>query len=255
MTDLRVVAHRGDSHHYPENTLASFAAALEAGAEYVELDVQLTRDDELVVIHDPTLDRTTTGAGPVVDHTLNEIRQLSAGYPQRFGSEYSGERIPTFAEALELLRGRARVLVEIKPESVQSDDDAIERRTLDAIEAAGMNGSAGVASFHPLALARCQKLAAQIPRSPLFASGSAEEIVAVAQNLGSDLVLPHKSLLSEALCDRASRAGLRLAVWVVDDVEEFEALHRFDLYGVGTNRPGDLLESQRRSEPHHTSNG
>ena len=80
-----VIAHRGDSAHRPENTLASFASALEVGAELVEFDVQLTRDGHVVVIHDPTLDRTTTGRGDVRDLTLAEVRAVSAGYPSRFG--------------------------------------------------------------------------------------------------------------------------------------------------------------------------
>jgi glycerophosphoryl diester phosphodiesterase len=92
-----VIAHRGDSFARPENTLLSFASALEAGAALVEFDVQLTRDQQVVVIHDPTVERTTDGRGAVKDLTLAEIRRLSAGYPQRFGDAHRGERVPTFA--------------------------------------------------------------------------------------------------------------------------------------------------------------
>ena len=95
-----VIAHRGDSAHRPENTLASFAGALEVGAELVELDVQLTADGHVIVLHDPTLDRTTTGRGDVRRMTLAEVRAVSAGYPDRFGSAYAGERVPTLGEAL-----------------------------------------------------------------------------------------------------------------------------------------------------------
>ena len=107
-----VIAHRGDSAHRPENTLASFAGALEVGATVVELDVQLTADGHVVVIHDPTLDRTTTGRGEVRRLTLAEVRAVSAGYPDRFGGAYADERVPSLSEAMALLRGRARVLVE-----------------------------------------------------------------------------------------------------------------------------------------------
>ena len=82
---MLLIAHRGDSAHRPENTLSSFLRALEVGADNVELDVQLTRDGRLVVIHDATLDRTTTGQGPVASHGFEEIRALSAGYPAQFG--------------------------------------------------------------------------------------------------------------------------------------------------------------------------
>ncbi|HET8644390.1 MAG TPA: glycerophosphodiester phosphodiesterase family protein, partial [Vicinamibacteria bacterium] len=106
-----IIAHRGDSAHRPENTLASFASALEVGADLVELDVQLTRDGHPVVIHDPTVDRTTDGQGKVVDFTLPELRRLSAGYPGRFGAAYAGERVPTLAQVLNFLRGRCKVMI------------------------------------------------------------------------------------------------------------------------------------------------
>jgi len=116
-----VIAHRGDSAHRPENTLAALAGALELGVSAVEIDVQLTRDGRLVVIHDSTLDRTTNGRGDVRQMTLAEVRAVSAGYPSRFGDAYRGEHVPTLAEVVTLLRDRARILIEIKKESVTED--------------------------------------------------------------------------------------------------------------------------------------
>ncbi|HEY7924868.1 MAG TPA: glycerophosphodiester phosphodiesterase family protein, partial [Vicinamibacteria bacterium] len=116
-----VIAHRGDSAHRPENTLAAIAGALELGVSAVEIDVQLTRDGRVVVMHDSTLDRTTSGRGDVRQLSLAEIRALSAGYPSRFGTAYQGEHVPTLAEVLSLVRDRARTLIEIKKESVTDD--------------------------------------------------------------------------------------------------------------------------------------
>jgi len=247
---LRVVAHRGASDSYPENTLAAFEAALRAGSEIVELDVQLTRDRELVVIHDPTLDRTTEGSGPVGERTLREIRELSAGFPDRFGNRFRDQRVPTFREALDLMRGRAQVLVEIKPESVAGGGpDGIEARTLAAIDAAGIRREAGITSFHLGALTRCRELAPDVPRVPLFKSGTAAEMVAAARGLGAELALPFKGLLSDELLRLAREAGLGLAAWVVDDPEELRALARFELYGIGTNRPAEMLAVIRDGAP------
>ncbi|MFS8071823.1 MAG: glycerophosphodiester phosphodiesterase, partial [Byssovorax sp.] len=120
MTPL-VIAHRGDSARRPENTLASFASALEIGAEIVEFDVHLTRDGHVVVLHDALVDRTTDGTGAVRDMTLAEVRQLSAGYPSRFGDQYRGERIPTLAEVLGHIRDRAIGMIEIKHDAVTAD--------------------------------------------------------------------------------------------------------------------------------------
>src|SRR5688500_8189427 len=113
-----VIAHRGNSSQRPENTLAAFTSALHVGATFVEFDVQLTRDRTVVVLHDATLDRTTTGRGPVGALTFDELRAFSAGHPSVFGSAYESERVPSLADTLDLLKGRARVMLEIKSESV-----------------------------------------------------------------------------------------------------------------------------------------
>jgi glycerophosphoryl diester phosphodiesterase len=239
-----VIAHRGDSAHRPENTLASFAAALELGVSAVELDVQLTRDGQVVVIHDAALERTTTGRGDVRQLTLAEVRAVSAGYPERFGSEWAGERVPTLAEALALLRERARVLIEIKVESVSDDEDGgVEALAVDEVRRAGMVDKVALISFDQRAILRLRQLAPEISRGRLFGRTSADEILADARATASEVVLPHKSQLNDGLVARVHAAGLKLATWVVDEPEELRELVRFKLYGVGSNRPGVLLEA------------
>jgi glycerophosphoryl diester phosphodiesterase len=239
-----VIAHRGDSAHRPENTLASFAGALEVGATVVELDVQLTADGHVVVIHDPTLDRTTSGRGEVRGLTLSQVRSVSAGYPSRFGPAYGGERVPTLAEALALLRGRARALVEIKAESVTDDaEGGIEARVADEVRRAGMADQVALISFDQRAVVRLLSLAPEITRGRLFTRASADEVVACAREGGGEIVMPHKSQLDERLAGRVHAAGLALATWVVDEPEELKRLARFGLYGVGSNRPGLLIEA------------
>ena len=99
------VAHRGASAQYPENTMLAFRQAIQQGVDMIELDVQLTSDDELIVMHDTTLDRTTNGHGNIHDHNLQEIRQLNAG---------QGEKIPLLSEAIQLAReSEIRLFVEI----------------------------------------------------------------------------------------------------------------------------------------------
>jgi glycerophosphoryl diester phosphodiesterase len=239
-----VIAHRGDSAHRPENTLASFASALEVGAALVELDVQLTADGHVVVIHDPELDRTTTGRGDVRRLTLAQVRAVSAGYPDRFGSRYAGERVPAFSEALALLRGRARVLVEIKAESVTDDaEGGIEARTAEEIRRAGMADSVALISFDHRAILRLAALAPEMTRGRLFGRTTADEVLGAARDAACQLVMPHKGQLSDALVERVHAAGLKLATWVVDEPAELRTLARFGLYGVGSNCPGVLLEA------------
>jgi glycerophosphoryl diester phosphodiesterase len=239
-----VIAHRGDSAHRPENTLASFAGALEVGATVVELDVQLTADGELVVIHDARLERTTTGAGDVRRMALTDVRAVSAGDPARFGSAWKGERVPTLAEALTLLEGRARALIEIKTESVTDErDGGVEARTVEIVRRLGLAETVALISFEHRALVRLKTLAPEIARGHLFGRTSPDEVLRSAEAAGCSLVMPHKSQLSDELAERVHGAGLTLATWVVDAPEELKQVARFGLYGVGSNCPGVLIDA------------
>lgn len=239
-----IIAHRGDSAHRPENTLASFASALEVGADIVELDVHLTKDGRVAVIHDPTVDRTTDGKGRVAELTLQELRALSAGYPKRFGQAYAGERVPTLPEVLAFLKGRARALIEIKREAVSEDAaGGIEALTVEAVRRAEMTGDVALISFEPRALMRCRELGPEVKRGQLFHRATPAEVVAGARAVECDLVMPEKGMLTDDLWARVREDGLKLGTWVVDDPEELRALSRYELYGVASNRPGALLEA------------
>jgi glycerophosphoryl diester phosphodiesterase len=241
-----VIAHRGDSARRPENTLASFASALEVGAEIVEFDVQLTRDGHVVVIHDPAVDRTTNGTGRVQDLSLAELRRLSAGYPERFGDTYRGEKIPTLAEVLGLIRDRATGMIEIKYDSVTADaEGGIEAHTVAEVRKAGMEKQVALVSFSRVALVRCREIAPAILRGHLFVKGEVGEMLAGAREVASTLVMPEKSILSVELRDRAREAGVKVATWVIDDPEELAALAHLDLYGIGSNRPAEMMEALR----------
>ncbi|WP_421893513.1 glycerophosphodiester phosphodiesterase [Marinoscillum sp.] len=107
-----IIAHKGASGIAPENTLAAFREAIEMGVDMIELDVRNTKDEEIVVFHDEFLDRTTNGTGAVHDYTLEEIRQLDAG--SWFDPKFREERVPTLKEALDLINGKCKVLIEVK---------------------------------------------------------------------------------------------------------------------------------------------
>ena len=107
-----VIAHRGASAAAPENTIAAFERALTDGADAIQLDVHLSRDDHPVVIHDPTLERTTNGLGPVRGHTMRELKRLDAG--AWHGAAFAGQRLQTLQEVLERFRGRTKFWIELK---------------------------------------------------------------------------------------------------------------------------------------------
>ncbi|MEK6570557.1 MAG: glycerophosphodiester phosphodiesterase family protein [Bacteroidota bacterium] len=135
---LLVVAHRGCSGRAPENTVAAFEMALEFGADMIECDVRLTKDDEVVVFHDRTLNRTTDGGGPVEERTLEDLKKLDAG--SWFSRRFSGERIPTLNEVLCLLEGRAFLNIELKADSRKRRSHVLlEERVLQAVKSTKRN--------------------------------------------------------------------------------------------------------------------
>jgi glycerophosphoryl diester phosphodiesterase len=110
--EFKIIAHKGASGIAPENTMASFQAALDIGVDIIELDVRQTKDEEIIVFHDQFLDRTTNGTGDVHEYTLEQLKQLDAG--SWFSSKFSDQKIPTLKEVLDLIDGRCQVLIEIK---------------------------------------------------------------------------------------------------------------------------------------------
>ena len=157
-----IVAHRGCSATHPENTLAAFKAAIAAGADMIELDVNLSADRQLVVIHDRTVGRTTNGRGAVGALTLAQMARLDAGswFDPRFGSE----RIPTLAQVLDSVRGRLMVNIEIKPEAVEGHGpvDAVERQVLELVHDRSMDDATLVSSFEWRVLERIRRLDSRI---------------------------------------------------------------------------------------------
>ena len=134
MNYVKVFAHRGASAYAPENTLAAFRLAEEQGADGIELDVQLTKDGQVVVIHDENIDRTGTGTGAVRDYTLEELRKLSF---HNHMEAYEGEKIPTLEEVLTFVKqGRMEVNIELKTGVYWYPE--IEKKTIEIVKKAGM---------------------------------------------------------------------------------------------------------------------
>ncbi|SEG66336.1 glycerophosphoryl diester phosphodiesterase [Bryocella elongata] len=125
---IRVIAHRGEHLHHPENTLPAFQAAIDAGADYFELDVRTTSDGKFILLHDSKLDRTTNGSGEVQKHTFNEIRSLDAGV--KFSPEFASTKVPTLDEAFDLAHGKINVYVDTKDADPQQLVDTIVKHDM-----------------------------------------------------------------------------------------------------------------------------
>jgi glycerophosphoryl diester phosphodiesterase len=232
-----VIAHRGASATAPENTIAAFERALTDGADAIQLDVHLSRDDHPVVIHDPTLERTTDGSGPVRGHTMRELKRLDAGAWR--GPAFAGQRLQTLQEVLERFRGRTRFWIELKGGPDLYPD--VEERIVGLLEVYDVIDGALVQTFDPAALARLRtfsrelSLGAVLARSPL----DVERDVPSA----ASAVCPSAEILGAPEREAIRRSGRQCHVWTVNEPALMDRLVDWSVDGIITDRP-DLLRAR-----------
>src|SRR5258708_25877740 len=144
-----VISHRGEHLHHPENTIAEYQAAVDAGADFFETDVRTSSDGKLVIMHNDTVDARTNGTGAVKDMTLEQIRTLDAGI--KFGAEFAGTKVPTFDEVLAFAHGKIGVYVDTKRASAADIVAALERHALQdrLVGYGGLEYLAQVAALRP----------------------------------------------------------------------------------------------------------
>jgi glycerophosphoryl diester phosphodiesterase len=214
------IGHRGASRAFPENTLAAFRAACDAGADMCELDVQLSRDGAVVVIHDDTVDRTTNGRGAVAELTLAELKSLDAG---------RGERIPTLEEVFATTAGRCGLNVELKIPGLEPQVAEIMRK----YEA---TRTSMVSSFEWGALETMRTVAPEI-RAGVLAEKKPERMLEAAARLHAYAVNPRFDLATPDFCIAAHARGFKVLVWTVDRPEQMRALIDAGVDGIMTNYP------------------
>ena len=230
---IQVLAHRGASHDAPENTLAAFRAAIEQGADWLEFDVQQTRDGQLVVFHDLRVERTSNGRGALRELTLEQVRQLDAG--AWFGPEFAGERVPTFEEVVQLARGAGiRIFPEVKDPRFYP---GIEERVAATLRAYEYEDSSLVQSFDPGSLEKLRQLN---PRLRLAVLYTASNPIKGEPPARADVVGPHWELVAgeRTLVREAHVAGRQVVVWTVDSPEAARQMIDARVDGIITGRPG-----------------
>ena len=232
------IAHRGFSSRYPENTLLSFRKALELGVIRQELDLQITKDGHLVVMHDRKVDRTTDGEGATIDLTLQEIQQLDAGI--WLSSEFAGNRVPAFAEVLQQLDIQTILVVELKFEGNEPIPDVIN-----AIRQHNAADRVVISSFDHAKLPVIREIAPELPTTALFKPDerSPEESIALAKELGIDTLGPRCGAINEAYVRAAHDAGYLVRAWGLgrDQGEEITRLIDLGVDGMTTDCP-DILQ-------------
>ncbi|MFF4952927.1 glycerophosphodiester phosphodiesterase [Streptomyces chattanoogensis] len=212
------IGHRGVMGVEPENTLRSFVRAEREGLDVIELDLHLSKDGALVVMHDADVDRTTDGTGPIAERTLAELRELDAG---------RGERIPVFEEVVEAVK--APLQAEIK-------DVAAAQALAEVMRARDLTGRIDVISFHDEALAAIRTLLPGV-RTALVGSRYGTDVVDRAQAVGASMLSLNIRRLTLELVERAHAAHLKVLGWTVNTHEQLRLARGLGLDGVVTDRP------------------
>ncbi len=231
-----IFAHRGASAHAPENTIAAFQCAVDQGAAAIELDVKLTLDRVPVVIHDPTVDRTTTnGKGRVNQLPLDQLKELDAG--SFFSEQYKGEKIPTLEEVFEAVGNKLLINVELT--NYTSLNDGLTDLVADLVTKHHLENSVMFSSFFPLNLSRVQKLLPNCPVAILALPGTPG--IFARSFIGSwfspSLLHPYVTDVNDAMIQREHLHNRKVNVWTVNDPLDMARLYEWKVDGIITDDP------------------
>lgn len=250
--DIVNVSHRGASAYAPEHTIAAYDMGEKMHGDYIELDLQMTKDGHLIAMHDVTLDRTTDGTGSVKDYTLNEIKQLDAGswfnekYPYASKAEYEGLKVPTLEEVFKKFGKNNSYYIETKSPDVYP---GMEKELLRLVEKYKINkDKLLVQSFSPQSLKVMNELDPTIKLVQLISyKANAEitdaeirEIKQYAMGIG-----PNHTYLNEEYVQKVVNSGLELHPYTVNDKERMKKLINWGVTGMFTNHP-DLLHDVKK---------
>lgn len=237
----RVFGHRGSMGYAPENTFASFELAIQQGVDAIELDVHLSSDGEVVVIHDALLERTAGGQGLVGEKTLAELKALDAG--AHFGSQFAGQRIPTLGETLAWARGKCVLDIEIK--GGLGPYAGLEEKVVRLIREYAMTDQTIVISFDHPTVARVRALAPELAVGTLWSCRPIDP-VAVAQAAGANAILPFWAYCDQETVDAAHAAGLSVHPWALSEPRIIERLMTMGVDSICSNHPDIVVKALRR---------
>ena len=240
---LRIGGHRGAPDVAPENTLAGFEAARAIGVDYLEMDVRRSADGVLVLMHDPTVDRTTNGHGAVTDLTLAELQRLDAG--RRFDDRFAGQRVPTFEEFMAWIEARAPFGAVIEAKAVGVGAEIAER-----IARSPAREHLSICSFHPGEILDAKRARAEVPCVLLFHTyhpgGDPLEHIRACHADGADV--PWQWLDAE-LVGRMRAAGMLVGGGTASDERAVQRLLELDADFVDSDRPAVSVAARNAGRP------
>jgi len=219
------IGHRGARAYAPENTLTSFKKAIELGADAIELDVRRTKDNQIVVIHDADVKRTTNGKGLVKDLTLQQIKQLSTEKSQK---------IPTLEEVLDFIKStKVKVIIELK-------ETEFEEKVLSTIKSLRMDKQVIISSFLEEAILKVRELDPEVETGLIYAKHSNPIKAALA--LKANYLIALYRFVHTANVEKAHQNGLKVIVWTINCPEEAATFAKKGVDGIASDKPDILLK-------------
>lgn len=232
------LAHRGAQKVAPENTMAAFERARAMGADGVELDVQLSADGAMVVMHDSRVERTTDGHGAIKELKLDYLRGLDAG--RWFSPEFAGERVPILDEVLDWAGSTMLLNIELKSFSLRGD--GLEAKVIEAVRRAQLQARVILSSFNPLSLIRVARIAPEMSIGLLYSRDLPLPLrrAWLRPAVRPDALHPHWTMVNDPYMSWARRAGYRVNVWTPDEFRDHQRLTELHVDAIITNRPDTL---------------
>jgi glycerophosphoryl diester phosphodiesterase len=215
---MQIIAHRGASFFEPENTIKAIERAIKMGADFVEVDVRMSKNNRLVIMHDADINRTTDGKGLVKDYTLQELKRLEAG---------DGETIPTLDEIIACVKDRVGLVIEIK-------EPGTEGKILEKINENKLENTI-LTSFYHKSIENARKMNPSVDAGIIFACQPLD-MNQMASNACANVIFPGYKYLDEDLIKQAHKNGISVYPWTVDDAEIFEKLVGMGVDGIVTNK-------------------
>lgn len=237
-----VIAHRGASAYFPENTMSAFRAAVSMDVDMIELDVLLSKDKVPVVFHDEILDQKTNGSGLVSDYTLSDLQELDAG--SWFSKKFKNERIPTLKKVLEYSKNKVLVNIEIKPEAVtESENSGIVELVLNLVSKLEMESKVLISSFDYRVLERVKKSGSDVKAAILYEPGQANGRTPkqLLNHYSVDVFNLSQAELTESRAQQLRNQKIPFLVYTVNDKEHMKSIINSGAKGIFTDRPDVLI--------------
>ncbi|HHU60449.1 MAG TPA: glycerophosphodiester phosphodiesterase [Natronincola sp.] len=227
---MKVLGHRGYSAKAPENTMSAFELALEVGCDGIELDVHLTKDGQIVIIHDHTLSRTTNGTGDVAQHTLDELQKLDAG--SWFSSEFKNEKIPTFQQLCELIK-KEDILLNIELKSTLGFEN-LNEELASFLNEYNLKDRTIISSFNHYALVHFKRVMPEVKTGVLHMAALVNPWI-YAKSIGADAIHPYYPVVVPEVVAASKQNGFMITAWTVDRPEDIERMKLAEVDGIITN--------------------